>query len=94
MEDTFLYDLVETALWKFREKLKNKTDGNFYEEVKKAQKKLESELNEKQLKLAYDYAHSVLMREEYIQLSYDIRVLNYGVRIGMQLQKAFDSYEG
>lgn len=93
MEGTFLYDLVEADLREYRVKLEKDTKNVYNKWVVEWREKLENALNAEQLDIADGYAHSLRAWDEDIQLMYEIRVLNYGVKIGMELQKAFDDYE-
>lgn len=93
MEGTFLYDLVAICLRKYRMQLEKDTKNVYNKWVVEWREKLENALNAEQLDIADGYAHSLRAWDEDIQLMYEIRVLNYGVKIGMELQKAFDDYE-
>lgn len=92
MEDSLLYDLLEAKLlYNFRAELEQQNGDNFSRWVNEARKELENKLSEKQLKLVDKYVSSVNLREEEINFNMGIRTLNYGIKIGMQLQKAFDN---
>ena len=92
MEESLIFDLLSDKLFKYREELK-KAENNFTEWAKKSREALEKSLNKEQLELVGKYKHDSYLNEEYIQFQYDIKLLNLGIKIGMQLQKAFDEYE-
>ena len=91
MQDSLLFDLLQAKLlYNFREELEQQNGDNFSRWVNEARKELENKLNEKQLKLVDKYVSSINLREEEINFNVGIKTLNYGIKIGMQLQKAFD----
>lgn len=91
MEDSILYDLIEAwYLGKYREMLNKENDDYFSQSVIKSRQLIEKTFNEEQLKLIDRYRHEITLREENIEIQTSIKLLNYGVKIGMQLQKAFD----
>lgn len=93
MENSLLYDLLERKLNAYYDKLVT-ADKTELEEIKDARAKLEKALTKEQLELSDAYKHLCVLRDEYIEFQVKIRLLNYGVRIGMQLQKSFVDYDG
>ena len=89
MEGSLIYDLLLYKLFKYREQLE-KEENTYSEDIKKSREALENSLNKEQLKLVDDYRYDVIMREEYIAELLDIRLINLAVKIGMQLQNAFE----
>ena len=89
MECSIIYDLLLYKLHKYREQLENE-ENTYSEDIKKSREALENSLNKEQLKLVDDYRYDVIMREEYIAELLDIRLINLAVKIGMQLQNAFE----
>ena len=94
MDTSLLYDCIELSrLGKFRENVRKDDACGFLKDELELRKKLESALNEEQLELVDSYFHCVRMCEEHVYFYSDIKLLNYGIKIGMQIQKAFDEDE-
>ena len=91
MIESLLYDFIEMSnLGEYRDKLKSDENDIFAKYEREAWEKLEKALTKEQIKLVDSYTHQINMREEYIDSQTEIKLLNYGIKIGMQLQKAFD----
>lgn len=89
MEESLIYDLLSHKLYEYRQKLE-KEENNFSEWIKKSREDLEKSLTSEQLKLVDSYKHNLILREEDIMIREEMKLLNMGIKIGMQLQKAFD----
>ncbi len=90
MQESFICDLIEMAhLGELREKLRNDESYNC---VKDDNAALDT-LNPEQFKLVKDYIFNCHLKEEFIYRQSDIKLLNYGIKIGMQIQKSFDDDE-
>lgn len=92
MEATTLFNLLDKKLLPYYEKLQNE-DPDEIAKLEDMRKELEKALTDEQLKLSNKYKHSCALREESIEILMQIRILNYGVKIGMELQKAFDLFD-
>lgn len=93
MENSLLFDLLfKDNIYGYREKLK-KEDNCLTKWVNEAWEVLEKNLSAEQLKLVDDYKSEINLRKEDIDFETGIRILNYGVKIGMQLQKAFEEMD-
>lgn len=90
MEGTALYDLVESYMREYRKEIDERVTKFFSDNINKELEKLKKFLNDEQLKLVNRYTNSIVMREEEITIEYEIKLLNIGVKIGMQLQSSFD----
>lgn len=87
MEVSLIYDLLAPSkIDKYREKLENDDSDVFKQDEIKAREKLEQSLNEEQAKLLKDYLHYLDMLEGYVDFQVEVRTLNYGIKIGAQLQ--------
>ena len=94
METSFLYDLIYMVKLKdYRDKLEKDENDGFFKDERKAREELEKTLSTEQLKLLKDYIFHFDLRLDYLNYQTDIKLLNYGVKIGMELQKAFDDEE-
>lgn len=94
MEESLLYELIERKyLSDYREKLNNEENDNLSKWLRESREVLEKNFNADQLKLIDRYVYYLDTREDYINFQVDTKLLNYGVKIGMQLQKAFDEEE-
>ena len=94
MQESFICDLIEMAhLGELREKLRNDESYNCVKDDNAALDKLKNTLNPDQFKLVKDYIFQNQLKEEFIYRQSDIKLLNYGIRIGMQIQKSFDDDE-
>ena len=95
MEVSIIYDLLAPdKLYPYRTELKG-ADDNFTRWERKDREALEKSLNEEQTKLLKNYLHSLMLLDEYINGQVELRALNYGIKIGMQLQhsiKDLDRY--
>ena len=91
MIESLIYDFIEMSnLGEYRDKLKSDENDIFAKYEREAWEKLEKAVTKEQIKLVDSYTHQINMREEYIDSQTEIKLLNYGIKIGMQLQKAFD----
>ena len=94
MEDTFLFELLERKyIDSYREKLEKNNINNMTQDVIDAREALEKSLDKDRLKLFKNYISARENKEMYIDLFAETRILNYGIKIGMSLQKAFDEYD-
>ena len=94
MEDSIIHELVfRRYIYDYKEQLEKDESDNISKWVCEAREKLEKELNEEQLKLVDKYIFDLQLRKEDIDIQTEIRLLNYGIKIGMQLQKDFDNFE-
>lgn len=90
MERSIIYDLLENVYlreWKDEADKNEKCGFKHSEQV--AGEKLADELNEKDKSLLTAYALAIKNRMDYIYYNITIRVLNFGIKIGMELQGAF-----
>lgn len=94
MEESLLMDLIETnSLLKYRDELRKNESDPLAVSKRAAYGKLVKSLTGEQLKLVKEYKFQADLYEEDINVQTNIKILNYGVKIGMQLQKAFDEEE-
>lgn len=91
MEKSKLYDLVEDGvLKKWREEIEETDDCLFLKKEKQLLEELLAELDDKKKKQVAFYALSIENRVDYLYYNLNIKILNYGVNIGMELQKSFE----
>ena len=91
MEISFIHELLSTHLSPYYNDLVNEDDKDLAE-IKSVRAELEKALSEEQLKLSDKYKHLCVLREEYVEFQMQVRILNYGIKIGMELQEAFTKY--
>lgn len=88
MDNSLIFDLIEIKLLKYREQIEK--ENAYLKDISEAREKLEKSLSTEQFELVKSYGHTLLLREEDIELQCEIKLLHYGIKIGMQMQKAFD----
>ncbi|MDE6355947.1 MAG: hypothetical protein K2L67_01765 [Clostridia bacterium] len=94
MEDSLIFDLLfKGHIFDYREKLEKEENDAIYKSLSEARAKVEKALDEEQLKLVDNYVYHFNMRKDELEFMTGIRILNYGVKIGMELQKAFDNID-
>ncbi len=92
MEKSLLYELLmQSYIYDYRNELEKEENDNLSKWLREAREVLEKNLTAEQLKLVQSFEYRLDSREEYIDFQTGIRILNYGVKIGMELQKAFDN---
>ncbi len=92
MEKSLLYELLmQSYIYDYRNELEKEENDNLSKWLREAREVLEKNLTAEQLKLVQSFEYRLNSREEYIDFQTGIRILNYGVKIGMELQKAFDN---
>lgn len=88
MEASVIYDLLlMEKLGPYREEL-GKEEDSFKKMADEEREKLKTTLNEEQLELVDKYVHCLYLHEEDINFQVELRALNYGIKIGVQLQKS------
>ena len=85
MEVSVIYDLLEGKIQDRREELE-KEETFFKKDADEDLNKLEKSLNEEQLKILKSYKRNLMLHEEYVDYQVGIRTLNYGIKMGIQLQ--------
>lgn len=94
MEKSLLYELLmQSYIYDYRNGLEKEENDNLSKWLREAREVLEKNLTAEQLKLVQSFEYRLNSREEYIDFQTGIRILNYGVKIGMELQKAFDDID-
>jgi len=92
MEKSLLYELLtQSYIYDYRNELEKEENDNLSKWLRDSREVLEKNLTAEQLKLVQSFEYRLNSREEYIDFQMGIRILNYGVKIGMELQKAFDN---
>lgn len=90
MEESLVYDLLgHKILHKWREEAEKDEISLFVQEEEKSKAELLLELTEKGKKAFATYTIAVTERMDYLHDNLHIKILNLGVKIGMELQKAF-----
>ena len=86
MEVSVIYDLLApNKLDPYRKKLEN-TDCSSLRDIHEKRKILENTFTEEQLKTIDGYIRELSLFEEYIDFQVELRALNHGIKIGIQLQ--------
>lgn len=90
MESSYIYDLLEHALIKkWREEIEAKDNLGFIKAMHDDENVLKATLNEKQIELLKHFEISVNNYLDEIYYEINIKILNFGIKVGMQLQQAF-----
>ncbi len=88
MENSLIYDLLlMDRLGPYREELR-KVEDYYFKQKQQSQQQLEQSLNGEQLKLLKDFMHYHELHEEDISFQVETRALNFGIKIGVQLQNS------
>lgn len=93
MEKSTLYDVLSMSVlqkWRTREE---EEENYFFQREKELLEKLRTELNEENNKLLSSYSLAVADRMEYLYHNLNIKILNFGIQIGLELERAFREYE-
>lgn len=94
MESSVINDLIEVGLLnKWLEEFKKEENNVLKRDADNYKQELCTQLNEEQKKLVDKFERTLDWYWDYVYYNVRIRVLNLGIKIGMQLQQAFDSQE-
>ena len=89
---SYLFDLIEVSyLNKFCDKVMQEDDLDYGAKAEEAKKNLSEGLTDEQKKLFNLFALNLENRIDTVHFALEDRVLCIGVKIGMELQKVFDS---
>ncbi len=91
MEESEIYNLLDYRfLLNWKEKIeKDEGDTWFFTNEKQELEKIKEFFNEDEQKLIFRYTLAMENKFEYLYYNLNIKILNFGVKIGMELQKAF-----
>ena len=94
MESSKIYDLFENnLLYKWLEEFEKEENNVFKKDVEESKRELYEQINEEQKKLVNKLEVTLDWYWEFVYYNVNIRLLNLGIKIGMQLQQAFDEQE-
>lgn len=95
MEKSKIYDLLgDSLLHKWKDKIEEtESDTWFFTRVQEVFAELEKELNEQEKDLLKSYSLALENKIDYIYYNLKIKILNLGIKIGMELEKSFAEYE-
>lgn len=95
MEKSKIYDLLDTRLLhKWRDKIEEAEGGTwFFTNEQEVFDELERQLNEQEKKLLKSYSLAIENKLDYIYYNLKIKILNFGIKIGMELEKSFAEHE-
>lgn len=88
IHDSIIHDLLSDKLHAYREKLQ-KQNSYLSSSLKEERDELEKTLTPEQLKLVDKYIFSLSMWNDDISAEVEIMAINYGIKIGMELQTFF-----
>lgn len=90
MEKSTLYDALYDAYFSdFRAELEKEQNDYPTKCVQDAREAIEKKLSAEDLKLVDDFIFNFSLREDFINRQAGIKILNYGVKLGMELEEAF-----
>lgn len=79
---------------KWRDEIEQtENEALFFIKEKEALEGLEKKLGKQEQELLITYSLAIENKLDYIYYNLNIKILNYGIKIGMDLQKAFEDYE-
>lgn len=91
MEKSFIYDMLEiNLLYDYQTELRNKDEGNYLKEADEAENNLLNVLDEEDKSKLKEFKYRTNMFYEFLYYNISVKVLNYGIEMGMQLQNALD----
>ncbi|MDE5766653.1 MAG: hypothetical protein K2I17_05760 [Clostridia bacterium] len=91
MESSEIYDLLNISLiHKWRDEIEKDDECGLGADMHENEQQICAVLNEKQKKLLRHYTVSVNNYLDYIYYLICIKVLNFGIKAGMELQASFD----
>lgn len=96
MEKSKIYDLLDGdgLLHKWRNQIEEmESDTWFFTRVREEFADIEKELNEHEKDLLKSYALAIENKLDYIFYNLKIKLLNFGIKIGMELEKSFAEFE-
>lgn len=92
MQKSTIYDALSISVvekWRNSEE----TDDYFHKVEKEKLEELKTTLNEESLDLLNSYSLAIENKMDYLYYNLNIRFLNLGIKIGMELEKAFLEHE-
>lgn len=89
MEVSVIYDmLAPEKLDKYRKELFEKEQGNFKKWIDESREEIEKTFNKEQIKIIDEYIRNLQRLEDYVDFQVEVRAMNYGIKIGVQLQNS------
>lgn len=95
MEKSKIYDLLDSKLLhEWRDKVeKAESDTWFFAKEKAVFNELYEKLDEQEKELLKSYSLAIENKLDYIYYNLKIKILNYGIKIGMEIEKSFSEQE-
>lgn len=94
MNKSQLYDFLENGLLRnWRKEIEESDYCDFAKHEKKILAELILRLSDKDKKLLTSYALAIEDRMDYLYYNLTIKILNYGINFGINLQKSFIEFE-
>lgn len=95
MEKSKIYDLLDgELLHKWKDKIEEtERDTCFFTNVQETLTELAKTLNEDEKQLLKSYTLAIENKLDYIFYNLKIKLLNFGIKIGMELEKSFAEFE-
>ena len=91
MENSEIYNLLSlNHIRKWREEIEANDECGLFADMHEDEQKIRAVLNEKQKKLLSNYAISINNYLDFIYGLICVKVLNFGIKAGMELQASFD----
>lgn len=93
--EAIIYDLLDSKLLhEWKDKIEEtEHDTWFFTRAQEAFEKLEKELNDQEKELLKSYSLAIENKLDYIYYNLKIKILSFGIKIGIELEKAFAEYE-
>ncbi len=93
MKNSIIYEMLDIIhINDYRDTLYQEKN-NFAKWVSETKDELEKNFDKTQLELIEKYENRIRTREEYIYYQMGVKILDYGIKIGMELCKAFEEIE-
>ena len=93
MEKSTLYDVLSMGVLQKWGNNEEEIDNCFMQREKELIEELKTELNEKSKDLLTSYSLAIEDRMDYLHYCLNVKILNLGIKIGMELEKAFLEHE-
>ncbi|MCL2061566.1 MAG: hypothetical protein FWH03_02970 [Firmicutes bacterium] len=95
MEKSKIYDLLDNELLhKWKTEIEKAESGSwFFTNAQEVFEELEKGLDKHEKVLLKTYALAIENKVDYVEYMLKIKVLNFGIKIGMELEKSFAAME-
>lgn len=92
--ESIIYDLIDRKLLgEWRDAVEKNGDCGFILKETESKKELLAKLKESDKKLFAHYILAIENKIEFIYYNLNVKILNFGIKIGIKLQKSFTEFD-